>query len=635
MTTTSPHFIPVSKVRELSDIILRRQNRNLNSTGRLPVVAVDTETDVSTGNIFLIADSEGSYLDYLNINFISIAKFLLRHEGKWVFFYNLGFDAECILKMLPADVLRGYRYSKRLYFDYAGYGVHYIDRKQFTIRRGNHSVSCYDISQFYDRKSLIVAYEENIGKAGLSPEYLAAKRDSKHFNRRSYLRHKKEVRWYCLQDCLKTEELARHWLDLSFRQFRFYPRRWVSAGYFAEKVLLNNGIGIPYFDDIPYDAQELAWKSFYGGRFELIRRGFIGECYLYDINSAYPYAFTRLPDLTRGRWISRTSVLPEAAVGFFHIAADVDAGGVKVAPFPFRTRQGRIVFPVGQFQTYVTLEEIKMVADQEAAARYKIIDSIQFVPDRDCTYPLRDFIQMQYDKRLQLIEKSDPLERAIKLVLNSIYGKTAQRANNIMGNLFNPVIAAFVTGFTRAQLYRFVKESDIEGDVVAFATDSVACRKKIAGLDSKKLGEMKLDKHSDDVIFLSNGIYCFNGKWKQRGIGYDREKKIEIEHLDTRIGQDGQLYIGVATTRVTHIRSGILYNRVKDIGMIQRYEKKIALNSDRKRLWIPTELFSLHERSLCESQPLNMDMLGEVIADSSSLDWQLEKENQYDPVSDL
>jgi hypothetical protein len=38
---------------------------------------------------------------------------------------------------------------------------------------------------------------------------------------------------------------------------------------------------------------------------------------------------------------------------------------------------------------------------------------------------------------------------------------------------------------------------------------------------------MKLDKRADDVIFLSNGFYRFNGKWKQRGVGYDREKKAE------------------------------------------------------------------------------------------------------------
>ena len=88
-----------------------------------------------------------------------------------------------------------------------------------------------------------------------------------------------------------------------------------------------------------------------------------------------------------------------------------------------------------------------------------------------------------------------------------------------MGNLFCPVIAAYITGFTRAQLYTFVKHHDLEEVVVAFATDSIAVTRQIPNLDSKRLGEMKLDKQGDDAVFLSNGFYMFNGKWKQRGVG--------------------------------------------------------------------------------------------------------------------
>ena len=78
-----------------------------------------------------------------------------------------------------------------------------------------------------------------------------------------------------------------------------------------------------------------------------------------------------------------------------------------------------------------------------------------------------------------------------------------------MGNLFNPVIASFITGYVRSQLYSFMKRYDLDNEVVAFATDSIAVRKKIPILDSEKLGEMKLDKAGSDVIFLSNGFYLF------------------------------------------------------------------------------------------------------------------------------
>jgi len=44
----------------------------------------------------------------------------------------------------------------------------------------------------------------------------------------------------------------------------------------------------------------------------------------------------------------------------------------------------------------------------------------------------------------------------------------------VIGNLFNPVIASYITGFTRAYLYRFMKEHNLENEVVPFATDSFA-----------------------------------------------------------------------------------------------------------------------------------------------------------------
>ena len=52
----------------------------------------------------------------------------------------------------------------------------------------------------------------------------------------------------------------------------------------------------------------MAYRSYYGGRFEILKRGFIGKGYLYDINSAYPYALTQIPDLSKGKWIKQKRI---------------------------------------------------------------------------------------------------------------------------------------------------------------------------------------------------------------------------------------------------------------------------------------------------------------------------------------
>ena len=543
-----------------------------------------------------------------------------------IFFYNLSYDAEVILKLLPENILKQYKWRKELRFQYKKYKIHYIDRKKLTISKGKHSVSCYDIAQYYDKQPLNVA-SESIG-ISLDQEYLELKKKRAEFSRFYYSRHKRQIRAYCIEDCRLTKELSQHWIATFKTVFGFYPNNWISAGYLAEKVLVNNDIPIPLFNELPYTLQELARNSFYGGRFELIKRGYIGECYLYDLNSAYPYALTKLPDIINGMWFESKKIHSKATLGFFFIEANV-SDKVKIAPFPFVKKNRTICYPSGKFRTYVTLDELQMVKG-DSNIEYKIIESWQFIPKKNCTYPFKYFIEKQYYKRLELKQNNNPLEKAIKIVLNSIYGKMAQRTNNVIGNLFNPVIASYITGFTRRQLYDFTKKNKLDNHVVAYATDSVACQKKIPNLDSKMLGEMKLDKSATDVIFLSNGFYLFNKVWKNRGIGFDKERKIEIEHLGTKVKKDGQLYIGVKSTRTTHIKSGILYNRLKKVGKIEDYEKKINLNSDKKRFW-DSDLISLQDKKMCDSVPIPADLVGELIG-KEEIEWNNE---EYVPESEI
>ena len=618
-------FLSCSNCKTLDNIRVRKQNRDPNCLDRKrPVVSMDTETD--DGDIFLFAVSDGNYID--DISFEKIAKFLLQYEGYWVFFYNLQYDAECILKLLPKEVLMSYRWKKVLDFEYAGYKIHYIDRKKLTISKNHHTISCYDIAQYYEGKKLADAYPENTGKP-LDPQYLTMKEKRKSLSKHYYSRHKNKVRRYCIQDCVLTKELAENWLETFYNTFGFYVANWISSGYLAEKVLIKNGIYIPLFNETPYEIQELARQCFYGGRFELIQRGFIGYCCLYDINSAYPFALTTLPDITGGRWITRKSIHPHSKIGFFKIIADVDPT-VKIAPFPFIKKNKTICYPSGKFRTYVTLHELQMI-ENDPRIKYKILESYQFIPNKNCNYPFKTFIEEQYYKRLALKKTGNKLEKAIKIILNSIYGKTAQRTNKVMGNLFNPVIASYITGFTRAYLYRFMKENNLENDVVAFATDSIAVRKKISDLGNEELGDMKLDNEAHDVIFLSNGFYRFKGAWKKRGIGYDNEKKQEIEHEDTLVDKDGMLYIKVKTTKNTHIKSGILFNKLKDVGKIEEYEKKINLNSDKKRFWL-SELKSLNDGTFCDSMAMPIDLVGKLV---SKEEVEFYDDERYEPESDL
>lgn len=193
-------------------------------------------------------------------------------------------------------------------------------------------------------------------------------------------------------------------------------------------------------------------------------------------------------------------------------------------PFPFR-KNGLLIFS-GKFETDVTLAELQACKNQKW---FKILDSWQFISDSE-SYPYRDFITKLYLKRLELKKNNDPMQMPIKIILNSIYGKTGQKIKGRIGNLFNPVLFAFITGYTRAQLYRFIIENQIEREAIAFATDSICVTKKLE-TNSDRLGGFSLSNHADDVYYLQNGFYRFDGKWKQRGLGKLGTK--EIENIET------------------------------------------------------------------------------------------------------
>ena len=453
--------LKITKVKSLKRLATKiPQNRDKARSNLRDINALDTET--WKGDIFLLADSDGDYIDTFKkgITIDSVISFLTRakFETSWNFFYNLTYDGSVILKLLGKKILSTYKTKRAFRFKYKKYSFYFIPKKTLRISKGHHSWVFYDITQYYDFKKLHIAYQNHIQK--LPDSYLKMKSKRNEFSPRYYRDNRKQVRDYCIDDCKFTKELSEHWIELFSKAFEFYPQRWISSGYLAEKVLINHGIDIPFFCDLPYDLQEFSFNSYFGGRFEIIKRGFIGKAWLYDINSAYPYALSKMPDIIKGNWRKgMRSIHAKALMGFFKIEVKYDECEYLPA-FAFRritSNNDLICFPSGNFVTFATLEELRNV-DQK---NYKILDSWQYF-DENPIYPFRDFIIEHYNKRKELKKQGNPLQLPIKTILNALYGKMGQKVNRRIGNLFNPVIFAFITGYARAQLFSFVKEHNLE-----------------------------------------------------------------------------------------------------------------------------------------------------------------------------
>ena len=586
--------LSVTNFNDLSKLFVKYQDRNEAKSDLRPVYGLDTETD-ENGDITVLADNEGNYLELDDITPEKVIKFLFskRYQGSWNFFYNVTFDAEVILKIF-GDLLYDFKRTRKLRFHYSGYTIDYIPQKNITIRKGHHSAVFYDIAQYY-QESLYNAYLHNIGE--LPDWYVTMKKNRTHFTKKNYKKYRFKIRNYCIQDCIYTKQLSEHWIKVFFEAFDFYPQRFISSGYLAEKVLINNKIHIPLFDEIPCEINEFAWRMYFGARVEILKRGFIGKAHLYDINSAYPYILSMIPDITKGKWVKTKTLLNDAHLGFFKIKCNIP-DCKYIPPFPFKAKQ--LTFPSGKFITYCTLAELKACNDP---SMYKILESYQYLDDSPI-YPYKEFIESIYNKRVQFKKENNPLQLPLKIILNSIYGKTAQRVGNKIGNLFSPVIASSITGITRAMLYDFVQKHGIERDVVSFATDSIITTKKL-DIDSTKLGEFSYDNSGDDVYILQNGIYRFNGKWKKRGIG--NLGNSQIEHLET-IERNGNLYQVMKVLRVNRLRTAILSNSIDQIGKFKTVERLVNLNADRKRSWFE-KLTDINDGKMIDSLSLSLSFL--------------------------
>ena len=212
--------LSITDFKNLSHLRVKYQDRNHACSDLRPVCALDTETD-ENGNITVLADSTGNYLELADITPEKVIKFLFskRYQGSWNFFYNVTFDAEVILKIF-GDLLYDYKRTRTLTFHYGDYTIEYIPAKKIAVRKGHHSAVFFDIAQYY-HQSLENAYLNNIGK--LPDWYIKAKKQRSHYTRKFYTKYSKKVRTYCIQDCVFTKELAEHWIQNFHNAFGFNP----------------------------------------------------------------------------------------------------------------------------------------------------------------------------------------------------------------------------------------------------------------------------------------------------------------------------------------------------------------------------------------------------------------------------
>jgi hypothetical protein len=271
----------------------------------------------------------------------------------------------------------------------------------------------------------------------------------------------------------------------------------------------------------PSAVWDMANRAYYGGRFEITAHGPItGTVYEYDLKSAYPAAMLKLPCLEHAKWsrgIHEDATYWVAQVEFRQYADRV--GGA--CALPIRDKQGRIYYPFEGHGWYWSVE----LANLERK-NYDVLSAWSLISHCDCK-PF-EWVRELYERRaaMELVEAGSGI--VLKLILNSLYGKLAQR-NPVIGPHYNLIYAGLITAITRALVYKVYV--DHPGKVLMFATDAVfttvKCRELKLGTG---LGDWELAHTFTDLCIFQPGVY-FDGlqaAFKTRGI----PKRIFIDHAE-------------------------------------------------------------------------------------------------------
>lgn len=299
------------------------------------------------------------------------------------------------------------------------------------------------------------------------------------------------------------------------------------------------------------DVFDFAQQSYYGGRFEVFVHGHVpGVSYEYDINSAYPFAMSQMPEWgeCEFEWVTGTLTWEDVESGLALV--DVTTRGTSdiAGGLPHRTRRGAILFP------QVT-RGVRWNFEVTAAMSCGFVDDVE-VHGALLIRPgvgsvLNGAIPEIYQHRLR-VGKETSAGKAAKLVYNSAYGKQAQSIGS--PKFSNPLSASYITSHCRTMILNAVStHPERSASLLMIATDGVYFRSPHPGLD---LSETELGKWStstkSNLTIVMPGVY-YDDRARSHGFAAVKSRGIPAAGLAAAIGS---LDAGFSTLVNDPTRSG-------------------------------------------------------------------------------
>ncbi|WP_101831349.1 DNA polymerase [Frankia canadensis] len=523
--------------------------------------------------------------------------------------YFFDYDVSMICAGLPEQKIRrllnrperfrtmrdGRTYATPVPVDVGIFEIDYLPGKFFKVRRSTPAgvknrpyVEISDVGHFFQQSFVKTLNDWNIGTPE-ERESIAIGKDA----RSEFGGVTEDIRIYNGLEIALLERLMNKF-RATCSAIGYLPAKWQGPGSLAATLLRYHQVAVktelPYWDNTR--LCEDANATYYGGRFETSAVGNIpGPVYNVDINSAYPYALTQVPCLVHGRW-EHTGRKPTSDL-YFASGSFTATGPAAFYGLPVRKPTGGVMFPATAGNGWYWSFEIEASKHQ----KFRIKDSWTY--HRECTCDMFPWVPGLYQERLKL--KKDSQGKVLKLALNSLYGKMAQRTGAAPYNNF--IWSSFITAYTRTQLQKFIhslpacQAGNCGADVWMLATDGIFCSALPTGFTStKQLGGWDLKEYPAGIFIVQPGLY-FGGATenrtdrrppKTRGIPMNRALESEDRlrsafELAYASGDPKAEGVPIQLQAFTGLRLGMHRRAPATIGQWRTEERRISFDWTSKR----------------------------------------------------
>jgi hypothetical protein len=490
--------------------------------------------------------------------------------------FSFKYDIDMIFRDIPVAGVRMLVRKNRMHWK--GFYIEVLPGKWLQVTKDGITCRIYDLFSFF-ATSFVKALK--VWKVG-TPKQLAKIEEGKGARGAFKLEDlDRLVIPYWREELSLLVDLANSLRDILYSA-GIRPARWHGPGAVANYLFSDNksSQAMPDYDAMPSAVLDAGQVSYAGGRFEAFRIGYYdGPIYSADINSAYPYAMSKLPNMATGKWVHfeglpPSEVVREATVGMFHIryAYGADAkraiayDGMPAAGHYRYPKSGTVHFRHSSPGVWIHAPEFRNFLVQFEMGMFEVFDVLEaWIYEDDGSRPF-SWVEDIYRQRQEWKRAGNPAQLAAKLGINSLYGKLAQRVGGKDGKpkWHNLEMAGHITSTCRAMLYAASWQQWAE--LVAYQTDgiySTAPMEFLPNGSGTELGQWEVEQYSG-MLHLQSGVYWLrdqDGNWlrpKTRGIPQqhmDFSKAMEslVNETPLMVEQNQFIRFGLADMR----RSGL------------------------------------------------------------------------------